>query len=355
MLFRIPSADDYRDLGDMERLATIKSILAKSGMEVVVSSSDDPVELQTVIDEVKPELAYSGSARFPCNGPFVHAVFEERNLACVGSSADTLDLCLCKADLKAQWLRDGIRTPAWSIARLKAQGGFELSQPLPEFPVLLKPLAGGNSIGISSDSVVIDQASLDESLTKYLKKHGDCIVERYLGHFRDRREFTVALIGDPLYGLLMPIEIKLNGHREFPLVSNDDKDGHRTIIATLPNDRLRKRIIDFASEAFISSAVRDYSRIDIILAGNELHAIEINGQPMIPDRWFRECAASQGLEDHYISAIFLAALLRTAASRDSDVEFPDALFSGIPEAACRRLAATAAGSSVRAEAGYATH
>ncbi|MEI6385268.1 MAG: hypothetical protein WCQ50_01445 [Spirochaetota bacterium] len=354
MLFRIPSTDDYRDVGDSARIATIRSLLEKSGMEVAVSSSDDPIELLTIIDEVKPELAYSSSARFPDNGPLVHAIFEERNLAYVGSSPDTLDLCLVKANLKAQWLRDGIKTPAWSIARLNAQGGYEYSQPLPDFPVLLKPLAGGNSIGISSDSVVIDQASLDQRITHYLKKHGDCIVERYLGHFRDRREFTVSLIGDPLYGLLMPIEIRLSGHREYPLVSNDDKAGHRTIVATLPNDELSKRIIEFASDAFISSGVRDYSRIDIILAGNELHAIEINGQPMIPDRWFRECAASQGLEDHYIPAIFLAALSRTAASQDTDVELPDALFSGIPEMAYRRLTATAAGSPVRAEVGYAT-
>ncbi|MFZ4617526.1 MAG: hypothetical protein ACOYM2_15190 [Rectinemataceae bacterium] len=354
MLFRIPSIDDYRDLGDMERLATIKSLLEKSGMEVFVTSSDDPIELLTIIDEMKPELAYSSSARFPDNGPFVHSIFEERNIAYVGSRANTLDLCLNKADLKAQWLRDGINTPSWSIACLTGKGGYELSHALPDFPVLLKPLAGGNSIGISSDSVVIDQASFDQGIAHYLTKHGDCLIERYLGLFRDRREFTVSLIGDPLYGILMPIEIRLAGHRDFPLVSSEDKDGHRTIIATLPNDELSKRIIEFASDAFISSGVRDYSRIDIILAGGEIHAIEINGQPMIPDRWFRECAASQGLEDHYIPAIFLAALLRTAASRNTDVQIPDTLFSGIPEAALRRLAATAAGSPVRAEVGYAT-
>jgi hypothetical protein len=49
------------------------------------------------------------------------------------------------------------------------------------------------------------------------------------------------------------------------------------------------------------------------MVDGKIYAIEINGQPMVPDRWFAACARTKNLDDdQYLNAIFWAGLVRTA-------------------------------------------
>jgi len=69
--------------------------------------------------------------------------------------------------------------------------------------------------------------------------------------------------------------------------------------------------VPFAQMAFRSAGVRDYARGDFFFADGKLWAIEINGQPMIPDRWFEEAVRFAGLsEAQYLVGIVAAGYRR---------------------------------------------
>jgi len=82
--------------------------------------------------------------------------------------------------------------------------------------------------------------------------------------------------------------------------------------------------LPFAHKAFSASGVRDYARGDFIYALNgAFWAIEINGQPMIPDRWFGNAARLNGLsESQYLVGIVAAGYRRLKAQGVIRADFP---------------------------------
>jgi D-alanine-D-alanine ligase-like ATP-grasp enzyme len=137
------------------------------------------------------------------------------------------------------------------------------------------------------------------------------LVERYIGG-KGAREFTVALIGGdaPRFGAAEII--KPAGS---VCVTAADKDRGLAAPRPIADAELGGRVAAAAARAIAAAGVRDYARCDLILSGGELQALEVNGQPMLPDPWFDACAAAAGLDAAgYVAAIAGAALARRGAS-----------------------------------------
>ena len=112
----------------------------------------------------------------------------------------------------------------------------------------------------------------------------------------------------------MPTEIQLKQKKRVRLITTADKEQHRTQTVPVKGKVLREKLSGFAKQAFSSAGVSDYARLDMIMANGALYAIEINGLPMIPDKWFEACAKGVRLsEDQYLNAIFLSCILRNQA------------------------------------------
>jgi len=156
--------------------------------------------------------------------------------------------------------------------------------------------------------------SEDRLVTKakaLLKFYNQILVERYLGAAPDFREYTIALIGNGQRSLLLPARIKLKVMHKPRIVTTQDKDRHNTFAIPMRKPEIRDRLVAFGRQAFASVGVRDYARLDVMYANGKFYAIEINGQPMIPDKWFEACAQGVGLNTaQYINAIFFAGLQR---------------------------------------------
>jgi D-alanine-D-alanine ligase len=320
VLFRVPSADPRREAGDAGRETGLAEALRGAGHEVITVASADPRALRALLSRHRPDMAWSSSGRFPSEGAWIPELLDEAGMPFVGSPGRVLERCLDKAALKEAWREAGIATPPWRVVRAgegwTGLGGGEsgsvsgLPGREPGFPLIAKPLAGGNSVGISEKAIFMYQGDIASRLPELLVEQGDLLLEVYLGLARDRREFTVALVGQPSGGLVLPLEIFLPPGHRFPLVSELDKEAHRTIPRPLPEGGFREELVAFARRAFEVAGVRDYARMDLILAEGQLWAIEVNGQPMLPDRWFQACAADAGLGESYLTAILEAAIVR---------------------------------------------
>ncbi|MDP2792163.1 MAG: hypothetical protein Q8O15_10460 [Rectinemataceae bacterium] len=308
------SSDSALAVRNELRFRHFNEILQKAGFlsrQVQVSSLSG---LGEHIDSFHPDLVFSAPDHLPdaVGSPVnVHGWLEKRGIPYVGSPPEVIDLALSKTALKEKWLADGIATPEFLALDFSAGPVSMETLRLPFFPCIVKPSDAGNSRGITKDSVVFDSEGLEELLGRLAKDFPHILVEHYLGLYPDFREITCACVGNGPERLFMPAEIVFLKPEGLPIITMRDKDCDRTEARALADGDMREAAKAFAGRALASTGVRDYSRCDMAFAGGKFWAIEVNGQPMIPDSWFESCARQVGFDERgYILAIIGAAMHR---------------------------------------------
>lgn len=265
----------------------------------------------------------------------VHKYFEMNNVNYIGSSSDIIELALSKSALKIEWEKHKINTPPFGFIghnENNLEPGIKKLIELDAFPYILKPENLGNSRGIDDSSIVHNPIELTQGLARLRAQYpGAILVEHYLGEYRDMMEITCAMIGGPGSMRLMPAQVVLRHSKKHHLITTEDKDQNRTSLQPL-SPELREKVIDFAKRAFEVAGVRDYARGDFFFADGKLWAIEVNGQPMVPDQWFAGAAALDGLtEEQYLVAIVGAGYRRLKREGKIDKPFPEAAAQLIKE------------------------
>lgn len=263
----------------------------------------------------------------------IHKLFEEMHLPYIGSSPDVLELVLSKARLKQLWQQKGVQTPSFFLLRRDQTPAEQaaLLEAASDFPYILKPNAEGNSRGLSESCVVYEHDSLTQQAKNMLMNFPSLLVEHFLGDVPDLREFTVAMIGNGPDRLLMPARIRLINKKPVRVITTQDKDEHNTTASAVSDESIKERLIEFVGKAFEAAGVRDYARCDVLYANDDFYAIEINGQPMIPDKWFEACSRDACLDhDQYLNAIFLAGIVRNRAAGHSDLKIPGEMGKFLP-------------------------
>lgn len=327
LIIHCPLCDRYKL--DNERFTFMVCALSKSGVNARYYPVNSIEHLGSVLLAERPDIVFCADTCLwdrSSTSVNVHAFLERMGIPFIGSSSETLELVLSKSALKTRWRENHISTPDFFLVR-KDHGAFaraKFPEKLGDFPYILKPDREGNSRGLDASSIVFDSSALAVKLTELLRLYPEILVEKFLGKADDLREFTVASIGNGENRLILPAEILLDKEKDLRLITTEDKDNHNTRAIPLTDPDLKRKLIQFASAAFAVAGVEDYSRCDILMANGQFYAIEINGQPMIPDAWFESCAAGAGLgPEQYIAAIFLAGIERNIRRGCPHLSIPD--------------------------------
>ena len=324
-----------RELIDTKRFQKMINTLKKGGIDARYHTLETKQSLLALLELEQPDLVYCANYYVldedsrPINA---HALIDECGICRVGSAVDALELVLSKSALKQQWMRDHIATPRFFVLRQEngQVTGLETALNAADYPYILKPDREGNSRGLDSSSIVFDAESLYSKAQALLMQYKQVMVEKFLGEAGDFREYTVAMIGSGEQKLLLPAEIRLKMRKRVRIVTTADKDQHQTQAVAVRDTALYKKLSSFASKAFDSAGVRDYARLDVLSAKTELYAIEINGLPMIPDKWFEECARSIRMQgDQYLNAIFLSSIIRERAE-GKQIQVPAEMKQALP-------------------------
>lgn len=337
VLIGMSRSSERYDEAAAQRIQTTSRALRDGGIEVIPIENSSEKSLETRLSQIRPELVFSTEYHTfedPRGATNINGWLDAMGYSYIGSPETVLELVLSKADLKAAWRRAGVRTP-WSflVKRLGngSVAGWDGISAAREFPYIIKPSGEGNSRGIGEDSVVFTRQEMLAVIENRLEMFDELLVERFLGCYEDIREFTVSMIGSGNRMLLMPAEIKLKVSKEVRVITTSDKDDHLTQAQPVLQAELKQALSAFAGSALRVAGVRDYARCDIILAGDNLYAIEINGQPMVPDKWFGSGAWGAGMdESQYLNAILLAGLSR-CSRKDSRLSIPEQMSQALPE------------------------
>jgi D-alanine-D-alanine ligase-like ATP-grasp enzyme len=311
--------------------ARMTGIYSGAGFDVYFSYANEIDDVLSVIVENKPDLVLCGIDHLPDKNANiiishnVHKLFELHNVHYIGSGHETIELALSKVALKRRWEAFGIRTPPFVFIGGAQDYGSALEElvSLNAFPYIVKPENLGNSRGIDEQNIVWDAADLEPALKRVRSQYGGALlVEHYLGAYSDVAEITCAMIQGAECMHCMPARVNLAQPKRFHLITTDDKDGNRTFLSPL-DPEMAASFVSFAQKAFETAGVRDYARGDFFFADGKLWAIEINGQPMIPDRWFKGAVQFVGLsEAQYLVGIVAAGYRRLRSERRIVEPFP---------------------------------
>ncbi|MBN1544036.1 hypothetical protein JW898_01085 [Candidatus Woesearchaeota archaeon] len=265
------------------------------------------------LKEVSPDLVFSGAYyTFNDDGSVsgkVHEILAGEGVPFVGSDQQSLDLVLDKTALKDVWRSQGIPTPAY----FRICSGSEI--PEQGFPFIIKPSREGGSRGIDERSVVYTKEDLLR-VSENLRANGfeELFAEQYLG--RERKEFTVAVIGRGERKIVGPSEMIITKEGEKPLVITKkmkDCAPGTSIFEPEPvkPGGLQNILMELSGRMYDAAGMRDYARCDVIMGEDGmLYGIEINGQSVI-ENYFPTGMRCRDMDyAATINAIFLAAISR---------------------------------------------
>jgi D-alanine-D-alanine ligase len=268
----------------------ILKILSQRYSEVVITKIQHKKDLDRLLKR-KPDLVFSGVKYFNFNNDkvWLNDCLEAYGIRYIASSRAALDNESDKNKAKKLIVKANIKTADFFVAT-PDEHEHSSSIPIP-FPLFIKPVKGGDSRGIDSNSVAYNFASFKKKVLEIKTKHNlSSLVETYL----PGKEYSVGIFQDNIKGTLraMPIQIivkkNINGHRILDF--NVKKDDEEKVIA-VTDTKIFKKISKLAKEAFKALGGKSLGRIDIKMNERGVpHFMEANLMPGLRKGYFyRSC------------------------------------------------------------------
>lgn len=280
-LRRDTSDDTEAEFDPPTTIEAIHKAIEELGHTVIPLEADS--NLPTQLQASAPDVVFNIAEGLQGRGreAQVPALCEMLGVPYTGSDQTTLSICLDKS-LAKQILRGaGIDTPRWQLMVT----GREKLKAL-HFPLIVKPNSEGTSKGITSASVVHDEASLRAAVRTLIERyHQPALIEEYISG----REFTIGVLGERRPRVLPPMEVVFLGAGDHPVYGFEEKKAYteRTRFdcpAALTPAEL-KRLEKVARDTFIALDCRDIARADFRMAQDgTVYVIEVNPLPgLTPD------------------------------------------------------------------------
>ncbi len=240
-------------------------------------------DLQAVID-TQPDLVFVELKLLPDDaGEMINVsgYLERAGVNFTGSGSMAMELERDKTKAKDVLINAGLNTAQYFLAH-KDQYSSESKLPL-KLPLFIKPYDLGDGSGIDDESVV-------RTFTEYKKKiqqlTNDGIVNMLVEEYVSGREFTVAILRDPLSKdlMVMPIEqLPVKNARGDRVIGHAMKSAQEeTAVGPVEKGKTRLDVMELARSTFNAVGARDYGRVDMRLDDNDVpQFLEINLIPSL--------------------------------------------------------------------------
>ena len=214
MLLQEP-LDKTAELDCSQTIAALSNAIACLGHDVVLIEADEDAYERLRASGVGLAFNIAEGIRGEDREAQIPAMLEMLGIPYTGSGPLTLALCLNKARTKEILSWQGIPTPAFQVWTSPDES---LSDTL-VYPLIVKLLHEGSSMGLSYDSIVESEQALRRRV-RYLREtyYQPALVEQFV----EGREFTVPVTGNSPARALPAIEVLFQGPRPITLFQPDD-------------------------------------------------------------------------------------------------------------------------------------
>jgi D-alanine-D-alanine ligase len=281
----------------------ILKILSKRYADVSVTEINNKKDLDKLLQR-KPDLVFSGVKYFNFNKKkiWLNDCLEKYDIPYIASNRAALDNESNKNVAKKLILKAKIKTADFFVTS-PDEHQSETSIPI-SFPLFIKPIKGGDSRGIDSNSVAYNFSSFKKKVLEIKDEHNlSSLVETYL----PGKEYSVGIFQDSISGTLraMPIEIIIkknkNGHSILDFkVKKDDEEK----VIMVSDSKIFNKLSKLAIKAFKALGGKSLGRIDIKMNHRGVpHFMEANLMPGLREGYFyRSCLLN--LDMNYEDMIF---------------------------------------------------
>jgi D-alanine-D-alanine ligase len=309
--------EEDAEYDEPETIRAIERAIERKGLETIRIEAD--LDCFQRLREERPDFVFNiaegvGRGARESQVPFM---LEMLGIPYMGSDPLTLAIALDKARTKEILSYYGIPTPRFQVL-WNVDDGIDSAL---DYPLFVKPLLEGSSIGITEKSLVNDGRQLREVSKELIERLKEpVIVEEFL----EGREFTVAMLGNeprvlPIIELdfsSLPEEKRFDCF-EVKWYLDDDK----LVCPARIDEGLKRRIERTAIKTFRALRCRDLCRIDMRLDADGIpNVIEANPLPgLAPDpkensRFPKACYTAGMSYDEIIWAVLDAAVRRYEGS-----------------------------------------
>jgi len=268
----------------------ILNILTKHYSNVSITEITSKHDLLNVAIR-KPDLIFSGVKYFYFKDKIVwlNDFLDDTNISYIGSNRQALDNEHDKSIAKKIMQNAHIKTAEFFTTENR---NYLTEKSIPiSFPVFIKPLMGGDSIGIDKNSIAYSFSDYQKKILDIKNKQKSySMIETYL----PGKEYTVSILHDSSNGFLkaMPIEITVerNINGDF-ILDYDIKKNDSEIVLKVLDKKINDCLCEFAKDAFKVLEGRSFGRIDIKMDSEGIpHFIEANLMPGLGTGYFyRSC------------------------------------------------------------------
>jgi len=195
----------------------------------------------------------------------VQGVLETLGIPYTGSSVLASAVAMNKPMAKRIWQTYALPTPDWQIV----EQGPPAEQAVRSYPVVVKPIAEGSSVGVS---IVHSEAMLTPALTQAFQYDTACLVEAYI----PGKEVTVGIIEGQAIGAM---EVVAKG--EFHSYDVKYTPGREEFLMPAPLPEVTYvQVLKLARQAHRAIGCSGYSRVDMrVSPAGEIFLIELNSLP----------------------------------------------------------------------------
>ncbi len=282
---RRSASDKEAEFDWPETIDAVKKSLESRGHKVSLYEATSPLLFYSLALD-RPQFIFNiGEGR---NGPyreaFVPALLDELKIPYSGSSALSLAISMDKVMTKELLLFAGVPTPKFKVIKTTDQITTEAFK----FPVIVKPIFEGSSIGITSKSVCYTDEEVRNDTVKAFQRFRRPVM---LEEFIDGIEVTVGIIGNFPPRILPPMEIDFStlskrelkasagGIQTYKFKTDYSTKANYYVPARL-SEEVMINIKDICYKAFVALRNRDIARFDLRVDKNSNpYILEVNPLP----------------------------------------------------------------------------
>ncbi|MEA3325885.1 MAG: ATP-grasp domain-containing protein [Chloroflexota bacterium] len=238
--------------------------------------------LQNAIEKFNPHIVFNRSNRTICDhdGASTPKLLDQLEIPYTGPNANNCVIAFNKAKTKSILIKRGLRTANF-VTFSDPEEVFH-----PEnltFPLIVKPIQGGCSVGIEWDNLIFTNEALKRVCASLITDFNQPVI---VESFINGREFTVGILGNEQPKVLPILEFIYQSEeayhfRSFKTKMNVGKYEKKSCPAALSREEKRE-IINLAVRTYQAIGCRDYARIDMRFDKDHLpYVLEVNAFPSL--------------------------------------------------------------------------
>jgi len=302
-----------------ETIAAVQAALEERHEVIPMDAGEDAYAM---LQKARPDIVFNMAegASGPCREGYIPSILEHLKIPYTASDPLTLNICLDKSRTKEILAYYGLPT---SRFRVVSDNNFSFNSL--HYPLMVKPLYEGSSIGIRNDSLVHTRQEMRERVLWLLDNyHEPALVEEFL----PGREFTVAILGNGSSARVLPmVEILFDSLPQGvnPIYSYEakwiwDRPDKPLQIFRCPAEltpALEARMRQVVTRTCEVLRIRDWCRIDVRLDDkDEPNILEVNPLPgILPNPDDNSCLPKAARTAGYSYSALINRVVDEAAAR----------------------------------------